>query len=984
MLARLWWKEWRSLAPIMAVIIAAGVGSHWFLQVSSNAVIPAGTLISIALCWAVLYALVAGAASFAGEREGRTMGLLDALPVGRNTLWLGKVSFALGSSFGLALLFRLFALTNWAGRAPVPLVIDESDLFFALLVAEAAVWGLFWSAICKYAISAGILAVISTGLTSALVDTSRGHYFQPGSLSDQFLLGSSGQVVVLVLVLIGSWLILNRELAGRALLTVRSFNSGPWRGETPAFLVGQRLRTWPTPAFRSVLWQTIREGRTAWLQCVGLACCAVGTGLLTNDPLPTVTLVLMAVVIQGASVFGLENSAGTRAFLDHQAVRPGTVWAAKLTPWVLGLVVFGTIVGLATNSDFRGVTRGSIMTFVPSFPEFVGVWAVVANAFGVGVLGGMMFTRRITAALIAILGFLVIAIPQAALVAVQMIPHWTLILSPMVLLAASWCWAGDWLANRGLRRWVKLGGLTLVPYGLLAVIFVTGRAWGVPASVPQGGPDATAAPTPDLSQSYQSLLATIDSDRFHSAEYRDVIESGWATATPEVVASLRKNQPTLESLRQLAAGPGSAVAVDTPGTIFNNPPRTIAGNAVQTLVPLLQADELERRSRGDFAGAWLDVVALFQLSRQYATGARSVGDYTTALAMTAHGVKAAVAWSKDPNITVVAIAAARQNLPSILPPVSPEAVFRSEARRLERSLDQPAEAWVDYLVPATRDPDPWQAARRIYTSWVLVPSWERERARRFLRPYEESVIRSAREERRAVTPVSFSPSRQRAGTVSAPVSNAGTHPLDLPVDQPMIASLILPFMQGRDAYDRAVAEHRLLTTFLALRSWQMKHGGVAPRSLEELIPSELDALPADPFQGGGSFGYEADAPPAVGMAGMMGGAVQAGGMVGMMGGGGPAGVGFPNARVIGAPPGMDVTSLPMGSPTASPTSESPEAVKPASAPQPPWAPTFVVFSVGLDWQLNARALLRQGRPISSSDDLAYPLPRDPLPAATKP
>ena len=48
---------------------------------------------------------------------------------------------------------------------------------------------------------------------------------------------------------------------------------------------------------------------------------------------------------------------------------------------------------------------------------------------------------------------------------------------------------------------------------------------------------------------------------------------------------------------------------------------------------------------------------------------------------------------------------------------------------------------------------------------------------------------------------------------------------------------------------------RALVQILALRSWQVKHGGHLPEKLAEIVPSELDGLPDDPYKANNAFGY---------------------------------------------------------------------------------------------------------------------------------
>ena len=94
MYARLWWKDARQFWPIW--LFCSGRRGHAVADVELRGrPVRYGALGVSALLWAGLYALAAGAAAFAGERETGTLRLLDILPADRRVVWAGKVSFAL-------------------------------------------------------------------------------------------------------------------------------------------------------------------------------------------------------------------------------------------------------------------------------------------------------------------------------------------------------------------------------------------------------------------------------------------------------------------------------------------------------------------------------------------------------------------------------------------------------------------------------------------------------------------------------------------------------------------------------------------------------------------------------------------------------------------------------------------------------------------------------------------------------------------------
>jgi hypothetical protein len=66
-------------------------------------------------------------------------------------------------------------------------------------------------------------------------------------------------------------------------------------------------------------------------------------------------------------------------------------------------------------------------------------------------------------------------------------------------------------------------------------------------------------------------------------------------------------------------------------------------------------------------------------------------------------------------------------------------------------------------------------------------------------------------------------------------------------------------MPALDAYlgywNRSEVGRRALVQILALRSWQVRHDGRLPERLSELVPSELESLPQDPYKLNSTYGY---------------------------------------------------------------------------------------------------------------------------------
>ena len=341
MLARLWWKEYRVFGPVWLILgLAAGLLQWLFLSVDSQDSRSGGLTVS-ALCWAVLYAFASGAAAFAGERDSKTLGFLDALPVGRGKLWLGKASFAIASTFGLALLLAGMAALGTESRDPNERYSYEDMVrVFGTLLFEGVAWSLLWSSLSKNPLLAGVMGVLSVFVSANVMDR---------LAAPKHLLASNDLVALEA--------VAPRLLAALGALAISGLAMA-WR--PPAFASSRRSRVAPEPApipirlrassaGRSLVWQARREGWAIWLLgvFVGLRVPIILMNpgdVMRDDAMVEVVLALLVCLVAGVSVFGMENATGSRRFLVNHGVAPGTVWWRKLLVW--GVAV-GAIFGLA-------------------------------------------------------------------------------------------------------------------------------------------------------------------------------------------------------------------------------------------------------------------------------------------------------------------------------------------------------------------------------------------------------------------------------------------------------------------------------------------------------------------------------------------------------------------------------------------------------------------------------------------------------------
>jgi ABC-2 family transporter protein len=848
MYARLWWKDTRQFWPIwvflaLAAAVVQGLLLHYLEQDARH-----GALGVSALICASLYAFATGAAAFAGERETGTLRLLDVLPIDRRVVWMGKVSFALVTTLSLMLvLLAMAAVSTDQWKPQGPLSIAEA-LCFGMMVLVALGWGLVWSAILSNALTAAVLAICCTGVSlSFLLSGLDNVFLNPIGL----LIFTLWHFLVFLVTLIASVVIFARamrwkrlQLEFRSPIVVNLTDSTssrrrqiqiqspvatvllprPAAGLLEALATDQPPhRSWMTKA-RALAWQTMREGRRTWYLLVVIGLVLPGLMILILKPavatLPEWDLLISVGVtlVAGASVFGLENRTRTQRFLTHHGAQPGLVWMMKLAVWGVGLAaIWGPLILMAKLTMANvGPSRRELWYYMV---------LIVPLFFGVSQLCGMAIRRGITTVVIALVIALVMLIPLGALIDSDMLPVQGLLVIPVGLLVVSWAWSGDWLLDRPAPgRWVRLGLLLTGMFGLVVSWYASYRAW----SIRDVG--AIAPPTAWAEAASSPLPADQNAADLYSEAGARLI--GPLEDSPEF---LDRNRELLDLLRRAAARPHCRFPQPEKLTVLDRPGLP----PVSQFANLLALDASERQNHqnhSDLAGAWDDVVALFHIARHVSEGTGLNSAFLTLVSVerTALGVALewAIAHGQTPERLHKALAAYRE-LPK-MPAVAD--IVRVEANLVENTLDLPTSRLRDWALESdnghTRPPS---AFASIVFDLATMP-WERVRARRVNHLIAKLAIQDA-----ALEP--WQRSRVRDSEIEDAQQSSRS------------AMLLIPNLGGYiEINDRNEVARRALVQVLALREWQLKHGGEFPKNLDALVPEELPSLPNDPYSGR-PFGY---------------------------------------------------------------------------------------------------------------------------------
>jgi hypothetical protein len=797
-----------------------------------------GALGASALICASFYAFATGAAAFAGERETGTLRLLDVLPIDRRVVWMGKVSFSLVTTLALALLLlAMTALSTEEWKPEGSLSIAEA-LSFGMIVLVALGWGLFWSAILSNALTAAVVANCCTGvsLSFLVARVDNPLLYRVGlpvfALCQLllFLATLLSSVVIFARVMRWRWF----QLEFRSPVVVNLTDSArPRRAQlrvqspvamilapmpSPVMETPGRLATDHSPRrsrvveARALAWQTIAEGWRTWclLVMIGLVLPAL-IGPIYLDAwyfAPEGLLLISAGInlVAGASVFGLENRGRTQRFLTHHGARPSLVWLVKLAVWGGGgAAIWGPLFVMATiTRRQRGLPARNESFLVPI--------VALELFFGIALVCGMAIRRGITAVVIAMVLGIILMIPLGTLVGVNMLPVQGLLAIPAGLLVVSWAWSGDWLLERpSPGRWVRLGLLlTGMSTGLVGW-YAGYRAW----SIPDVGPIAPPAAW------IEGASASLPSDQNAADLYR---EAGRRLVGPLDNSFLDRNQGILDLIRRATVRPHCRFLQPEKLTVLDRPDLP----PVSQVANLLALAASDRQNRGDLAGAWDDITALFRMAHQMGESAGLTFDVTwverTALGQAMEWV---VARGQTPERLRAALAAYH-----ILPKIPPAAdMIRAEANLVENALQLPTSRLRDWALESTSGNTRPQRAFDAAVFDLATMPWEWVRARRLNRLISHAAIQDAVRE-----------PWQRSRVGDPEIDHArktSQHAMMLIRDPDWWVTTV----------DHNEVARRALVQVLALRAWQLKHGGQFPKSLDALVPEELPSLPDDPYSG---------------------------------------------------------------------------------------------------------------------------------------
>jgi ABC-type transport system involved in multi-copper enzyme maturation permease subunit len=503
------WKELREQAAVVIALVVMGCG----LMVAMATLLDTGdsggmtslrTYTNSARIGVIMLTmtagLVIGGTLFAGERESGTFLFLDRLPGSRWKLWWRKVLTGLG-------LASVAALILFATASGLQLLGNSQDvavwaLLIGTLVFGAFSWGCVGSTVAKSSLSACAVGV-GWGMGLALVATmflvvayQVLNIFLPldqwFGRDGSFYLPAAIVVMSLLLPLMLSAFLFttpdrDRAIGGFIAVPVASGELKAVRFRQPTFRLPKLM---VTTKLRRYLWLMFRQQRITFLICGVLALLA-GCALLLPDVAFIAVwpgLSLFFGVLLGVSNLSDEQGTESARFWGERRLKVGGLWLAKIALGLVGCVML--VIAMLLPSLIRGFSMhtdsprmmfqdsfGSIVPMEPGFPLFGLLFLGPVYGFCFGHFAAMLFRKTLVAGAVGLmLGGIFAAFWVPSLFSGG-IHAWQLWLPIVVLLVTTrlsvWAWTTNTL---GTRR-----PITRLAVGLMATVVVTGfgLAWRV-------------------------------------------------------------------------------------------------------------------------------------------------------------------------------------------------------------------------------------------------------------------------------------------------------------------------------------------------------------------------------------------------------------------------------------------------------------------------------------------------------------------------
>jgi hypothetical protein len=507
MFGRILWKEYREGRGVWVVMVALGVGILYvtpaitrLFDLSDERTIRETILLGLFVT-SIAHGVVVGAMLLAGEKEGRTLALLDILCPERHRLWSAKLVagllLALTQAAVLALCLDTSGWLNEEGALRTGAQGSAPAWLLLICSTEAVLWGMVGSALHVTVLGAaglGILFYVAGWLLSFLL----GGLFSSG-LSAQFQ--APAAIVPRLLLDLVALTVSAGGFARDRSARMSEFGVGVGErklegvkdqaGLSPPRSLPRLDKLSPQTAQRSaprLFWLCWRQQR-GLLRTLAIVALCVGLGLAPSLSYIWPFFTLVVGVLCGVAVWGPDNAGGGSSFpaaryFGDRRLSPSLIWFGKTLFSLAAAAVVSLLAVAALVLHlllFRLQGAGEAIPLNPGYlilmrtpwdlTVFAAVWLI--HGFAVGQLLGLLCRKPIVAVVVSLLlapGLVGLWLPSLIAGGLHL---WQIGTVPLLLLLASrlvfWAWISDRLATPGTAvRLVLCGmlGLAVTVWGV--------------------------------------------------------------------------------------------------------------------------------------------------------------------------------------------------------------------------------------------------------------------------------------------------------------------------------------------------------------------------------------------------------------------------------------------------------------------------------------------------------------------------------------
>ena len=183
--------------------------------------------------------------------------------------------------------------------------------------------------------------------------------------------------------------------------------------------------------------------------------------------------------------------------------------------------------------------------------------------------------------------------------------------------------------------------------------------------------------------------------------------------------------------------------------------------------------------------------------------------------------------------------------------------MRAEARITRNTVDIPRSELIEKLLAMRSQPHQPGIANKLWVDVATTP-WELARVRKVMSVLYASKIVEAQSPpwETIVRSTSYNGWADLKYKTDSRMVYISAYDLEELLQSTPLARMSMPGLDQFISYwNRNEVGRRALVQILALRSWQVKHGGHLPEKLADLVPAELEELPDDPYKANNAFGY---------------------------------------------------------------------------------------------------------------------------------